>query len=58
MQIKLKSGAVIEARERKDDFDFEVIIRTVDGKEIAVKMDADEFKWFALDVHKISAKII
>ena len=58
MQIKLKSGVTIEFREKISDFNFEMVILTVDKKELIVPMDPDEFKWVALHIHRVANQAI
>lgn len=58
MRILLTTGEIIEAGQRIADNKFELRIRLTDGKEVILAMNPDEFKWFALDVHKIANKAI
>ena len=58
MRILLTTGEIIEAGLKIDSNEYEIKIRLKDGKEIALRMNPDEFKWFALDVHKLANQSI
>lgn len=58
MQIKLLTGPILQVVQNEAENTFELHIKYVDGRIDIIKMNPDEYKWFALDVSRMAERAV